>query len=177
MSDKELVERLLDFDKVTVGDAREAALRIEALTAEVGELQEVFDFQWRANMRAVEMWRAANPGNDLVLPDSARLTVWMLDRIEALTAKNEMLGREVNIARYGQPDFAWSVHVQVMDDLNAKLDKAVELLKEARQDLEEYVTHEWPKDEHPVYERKWERDMELCRRIDATLAEIEGEKT
>jgi len=100
----------------------------------------------------------------------------MLDRIEALTAKNEMLGREVNIARYGQPDFAWSVHVQVMDDLNAKLDKAVELLKEARQDLEEYVTHEWPKDEHPVYERKWERDMELCRRIDATLAEIEGKE-
>ena len=58
----------------------------------------------------------------------------------------------------------------------AKLAKAVDLLKEARQDLEEYVTHEWPKDEHPVYERKWERDMELCRRIDATLAEIEGEK-
>jgi hypothetical protein len=61
--------------------------------------------------------------------------------------------------------------------VEAKLAKAVELLKEARQDLEEYVTHEWPKDEHPVYERKWERDMELCRRIDATLAEIEGEKT
>ncbi len=34
MSDKELVKRLLDFDKVTVGDARDAALRIEALTAE-----------------------------------------------------------------------------------------------------------------------------------------------
>jgi chromosome segregation ATPase len=64
-----------------------------------------------------------------------------------------------------------------IDDLKARLAKVVELLKEARQDLEEYVTHEWPKDEHPVYERKWERDMELCRRIDATLAEIEGEKT
>jgi predicted nucleic acid-binding Zn-ribbon protein len=63
-----------------------------------------------------------------------------------------------------------------IDDLKDKLAKAVELLKEARQDLEGYVTHEWPKDEHPVYERKWERDMELCRRIDATLAEIEGEK-
>jgi fructose-1-phosphate kinase PfkB-like protein len=62
------------------------------------------------------------------------------------------------------------------DALKAKLEKTVELLKDARQDLEEYVTHEWPKDEHPVYERKWERDMELCRRIDATLAEIEGEK-
>jgi hypothetical protein len=31
MTDKELVKRLLDFDKVTVGDARDAALRIEAL--------------------------------------------------------------------------------------------------------------------------------------------------
>jgi cobalamin biosynthesis Co2+ chelatase CbiK len=52
------------------------------------------------------------------------------EKIEALTAKNEMLGREVNIARYGQPNFAWSVHVQVMDDLNAKLAKAVEALRE-----------------------------------------------
>lgn len=50
----------------------------------------------------------------------------------------------------------------------------VDLLKEARQDLEEYITHEWPKDEHPVYERKWERDMELCRRIDAALAAWEA---
>jgi hypothetical protein len=77
------------------------------------------------------------------------------DRIEALLNLNEAL-------------------VELMDDRDAKLAKAVELLKEARQDLEEYVTHEWPKDEHPVYERKWDRDMELCRRIDATLAEIEG---
>jgi hypothetical protein len=63
------------------------------------------------------------------------------------------------------------------DALEAKLAKAVELLKEARQDLEAYVTHDWPKDVHPHYDKKWERDMELCRRIDATLAEIEGEKT
>ena len=68
----------------------------------------------------------------------------------------------------------WDEAADRIEALTAKLAKAVELLKEARQDLEEYVTHEWPKDEHPVYERKWERDMELCRRIDATLAEIEG---
>jgi hypothetical protein len=80
------------------------------------------------------------------------------DRIEALTAEREWF------------EESW---VYAAD----KLAKAVELLKEARQDLEEYVTHEWPKDEHPVYERKWERDMELCRRIDAIIAEIEGEKT
>ena len=172
MSDKELVERLLDFDKVTVGDAREAALRIEALTAEVGELQEVFDFQWRANMRAVEMWRAANPGNDLVLPDSARLTVWMLDRIEALTAKNEMLGREVNIARYGQPDFAWSVHVQVMDDLNAKLDKAVEALRVLIQhahNCEKELTEE-------LHHQDFCGESLPLTNARATLAEIKGEK-
>ena len=112
MSDKELVKRLLDFDKVTVGDARDAALRIEALTAERDE-----QIEW-------------------------------VKRLADMQIASE-----------------------------AKLAQAVELLKEARQDLEEYVTHEWPKDEHPVYERKWERDMELCRRIDATLAEIEGEQT
>jgi hypothetical protein len=77
------------------------------------------------------------------------------DRIEALTVERELF------------EDSWAYAAD-------KLAKAVELLKEARQDLEEYVTHEWPKDEHPVYERKWERDMELCRRIDATLAEIEG---
>jgi hypothetical protein len=71
--------------------------------------------------------------------------------IEALTAKNEMLGREVNIARYGQPDFAWSVHVQVMDDLNAKLAKAVEALREVAGECG-------------------------CSTARAIIAEIEGEK-
>ena len=40
MSDKELVKRLLDFDKVTVGDARDAALRIEALEAKLAQAVE-----------------------------------------------------------------------------------------------------------------------------------------
>jgi predicted nucleic acid-binding Zn-ribbon protein len=109
----------------------------------------------------------------------------MLDRIEALTAENARLERvvedlsdEVDLAEQEasmlEDDFVKAE--KEIEALTAKLAKAVELLKEARQDLEEYVTHEWPKDEHPVYERKWERDMELCRRIDATLAEIEVEK-
>jgi len=84
MSDEELTAFLRDLPFLR---AAAAADRIEALTAEVGELQEVFDFQWKANMRAVEMWRAANPGNDLVLPDSANLTVWLLERNETLTVK------------------------------------------------------------------------------------------
>ena len=87
MSDEELVKALRDFADDGYADLSVAAAdRIEALTSEVGELQEVFDFQWRANMLAVEMWRTANPGNDLVLPDSAKLTVWMLEQLEAARA-------------------------------------------------------------------------------------------
>ena len=47
------------------------------------------------------------------------------------------------------------------------------LLREARIDLEHYITHEYPKHLHPYYERQWNRDMELCRRIDA---ELKGEQ-
>jgi hypothetical protein len=95
----------------------------------------------------------------------------MLDRIEALTAKVKLMD-DLDVIN-GEKIEALTAKLA---EAEAKLAKAVELLKEARQDLEEYVTHEWPKDEHPVYERKWNRDMDLCRRIDATLAEIEGEK-
>jgi succinate dehydrogenase/fumarate reductase flavoprotein subunit len=91
------------------------------------------------------------------------------ERIEALTAERD---EQIEwVKRLADMQIASEAKLA---ECEARLGKAVELLKEARQDLEEYVTYEWPKDEHPVYERKWDRDMELCRRIDATLAEIEG---
>jgi hypothetical protein len=52
--------------------------------------------------------------------DLFRLASDMADRIEALTAKCEALGQEVNMAKYGQPDFAWSIHVEAMADLEAE---------------------------------------------------------
>ena len=39
MSDKELIARLRDFDKVTIGEARVAADRIEALTAKLAKAE------------------------------------------------------------------------------------------------------------------------------------------
>lgn len=63
-----------------------AADRIEALVAENAEYEEVFDMQWKAGMRAVERWREAHPGNDLVLPDTADLCLWLLARVERLEA-------------------------------------------------------------------------------------------
>jgi len=107
-------------------------------------------------------------------------TIAAADRIEALTAERDEARVAINqigkcIGVLGAVQCVGDIVVEA-EKRFSRLAKAVELLKEARQDLEEYVTHEWPKDEHPVYERKWERDMELCRRIDAALAEIEGEK-
>lgn len=50
----------------------------------------------------------------------------MADRIEELERERDDLGRKLNTARYGQPDFAWSIHEEAMADLRAKLAKAVE---------------------------------------------------
>lgn len=51
---------------------------------ELAEYQATFDAQWTAQMRAVERWRAANPGNDLVLPDHEKLITWLLDQIGSM---------------------------------------------------------------------------------------------
>jgi hypothetical protein len=76
MSDEELCKRLLDFDKVTVGDARDAALRIKALTAENERLERVVkDISDEANLAEQE---ACMVENDFVKAEK---------EIEALTAK------------------------------------------------------------------------------------------
>ncbi|WP_439372966.1 hypothetical protein [Bradyrhizobium sp. DASA03120] len=63
-------------------------LRAELAAAkeQAAELQDIFDLQWDADMRAVQRWRAANPGNELVLPDRANLVVWLLGMVERSAA-------------------------------------------------------------------------------------------
>ena len=87
MSDEELIARLRD--EHVSASRTEAADRIEALTAERDELQQVFDIQWECDMRAIGMWQEAHPGNDLVRPDGAKLTVWLMEQNEALTEQLE----------------------------------------------------------------------------------------
>ncbi len=62
-------------------DLRERAERAEAENA---ELEQVFELQHSRSIEAVKLWRAAHPGNDLVLPDLWTLWTWVLDRITAL---------------------------------------------------------------------------------------------
>jgi hypothetical protein len=42
-------------------------------------------------------------------------------RITDLEAKLQRLGRELNLAKYGEPDFAWEIHKNAVADLEARL--------------------------------------------------------
>lgn len=55
------------------------------------ELQATFDVMWAADQRAIKLWQAAHPGNDLVWPDRTDMVVWLLDEL----ADKE---RRINIA-------------------------------------------------------------------------------
>jgi hypothetical protein len=59
--------------------------------AEVADWRQRFDRFWEAQMRGVEAWRAAHPGNELVLPDMAQMTEWLVGEIARLTKDCETL--------------------------------------------------------------------------------------
>ena len=42
-------------------------------------------------------------------------------RITDLEAKLQRLGRELNLAKYGEPDFAWEIHKNAVAELEARL--------------------------------------------------------
>ena len=53
---------------------------------ENAELNATLDAVIAADERAVELWRAAHPGNELVIPDRAKLVGWLLEQNAALRA-------------------------------------------------------------------------------------------
>lgn len=57
--------------------------RIKAMEAERDEQSASFELRWKADMRAIKAWQAANPGNELVWPDHADLCVWLLAERDA----------------------------------------------------------------------------------------------
>lgn len=93
-------------------EARDAATqiiieRVNRLRAQRDELQDSFDLRWKADMRAIRKWQAANQGNDLVWPGHTDLVVWLLaerDRMrDALLqiASSGVDGESLNLSRVG----------------------------------------------------------------------------
>ena len=69
----------------------EQNVEVARLTAEVAEYEATFDAAWEADMRGVQMWREAHPGNDMVLPDRKRFTAWILAEVVVQRVENEKL--------------------------------------------------------------------------------------
>lgn len=59
-----------------------------------------------------------------ILHDCARAITTLRAQLAEARAENEKRGREVNVARYGQPDFAWSIHKEALADEAARADRA-----------------------------------------------------
>jgi hypothetical protein len=111
-------------------------LEIDALRAKVSELNQLFDAQWSADMRAIECWRKVNPGNELVLPDHANLCLWLMEERTRLAAEVEKL-------RAALTPFA-SIKADVGDGFSRlsdmviiRIEASVRELKAARAALEE----------------------------------------
>lgn len=80
--------------------AEDLRKQLAAAKQENDELRQTFDLQWDANMRGIKAWQAANPGNDLVWPDQAKLVEWLLDR---LAEANKEIARLRKIEAAAQP--------------------------------------------------------------------------
>lgn len=56
--------------------------------------------------------------------------------------KSERLGRDLNVARYGQPDFAWQVHKEALAAANTRADRAeAALAAQIEADAAKYGPH------------------------------------
>jgi chromosome segregation ATPase len=153
MSDAELVKRLLDFDKVTVGDARDAALRIEELTAKFDMAAE----GWAEATRLIGVARQQYGAEK--------------SRAEALTEQLEAARADAKEAEAYAEELARDL-VKAdndIDDLKTKLAKAVEGLRGFMSKVDTACLVER---DHPQAEF-----ADAWRDAYAIIAEIEGEKT
>lgn len=73
------------------------------------------------------------PADDAPLACSGQT---MNDRFAEMQAEIERLGRELNLAKYGEPDFSWSIHKEAMTDLLDRAEKAEAEIKRLREALE-----------------------------------------
>jgi len=63
-----------------------------------------FELYWKAAQRGTALWRAVNPGNDLVLPDTGEMVAWLIGEVDRLHTRLEA-------------NFAW----QVIDGVKTKI--------------------------------------------------------
>ncbi len=102
------------------------------MTDETAKVAALVKLLREASYLTFDDWTTVEPYHDYrTAPEAADIIEQLAANIEALTAKCEALGQEVNMAKYGQPDFAWSIHVEAMADLQADNARLRLLVREA----------------------------------------------
>lgn len=71
------------------GNSTTAKLLIEAAD-EIEDYDRSFDLYWRAEQRGCALWREAGEGRELIMPDKAKMTQFLLEEIDRLKAALEM---------------------------------------------------------------------------------------
>lgn len=85
-------QTLARTDRVVLGqiireDIPALITEIRRLEEQAAEHDQTFDLHWRAEMRGVKAWRAANPGSELVMPSTDHMTMWLLEQWQAAEAR------------------------------------------------------------------------------------------
>ena len=94
---------------------------------ENAELNATLDAVIAADERAVELWRAAHPGNELVIPDRGRLVGWLLEQNAALRTALKRWLKVADDCHQEQQEVGYSeynITVGLVCDTRALLDAA-----------------------------------------------------
>jgi len=104
---------------------------VDDLRKDNAEWQASFDLYDKAMARGTEQWRKANPGNELVLPDTGNLVEWLIAENERM--KNALKGIRAGLDA-GMRNKTTSLRALV-DDLRAERDELRGVLGEARSEV------------------------------------------
>lgn len=80
-------DRMKSAIELLVQDCNDAIGQKNKAESELAEMKQTFDLRRRADMRAIEQWRVAHPGNELVMPDHADMCVWLMSELAAVKAR------------------------------------------------------------------------------------------
>ena len=89
-------------------EKRQAEARVAELEKANAAWQASFDVYWKSEREALELWQAANPGNELIWPDIKNMTVWLMDRVAEL--EMALTWRTIDSAPKEGFFLAWTPH-------------------------------------------------------------------
>ena len=91
---------------------------------ENADLRNTLDAVIWADERGVELWRAAHPGKELVIPDRAKLLEWLLEQNAALRADKDRLDWLIKLEETERVKFCRGWYRWTTEKVKAAIDAA-----------------------------------------------------